>query len=264
LIEPTSAANTSVAGMATMEHLAPEHRIEALEMLSAWSDETVVDRFHGRYVGLPGRPEALKLPWVRKILRSGIGEAPPDVEVAWIRFVAAADIKTTLVPFKGTPEVIAAILSKSVDCYWAPISAALANIKAGKLHALAVSTPARNPTLPDVPTTGEAGVANADSPWWFGLWAPAGTPAPVVAKISADVRKALADPEVKKKLQNLGNDTMDMSQEQFAAYVRQEIDNSGKLLRAEQGVTTIWCRHDPPRAARRPPPNAHGFLSGET
>lgn len=152
------------------------------------------------------------------------------------RFLAAADIKVTQIPFKGTPEVVAAILSNSVDCYWAPISAALANVKSGKLRPLAVSTPKRNPQMPDVPTTGEAGVKGADSPLWFGIWAPAGTPADIVAKVNADVRKALADPGVREKLANLGNDAMDMSPQEFAAFVRSEIDTYGRVVRAA-GIT---------------------------
>ncbi|HSG75391.1 MAG TPA: tripartite tricarboxylate transporter substrate binding protein [Burkholderiales bacterium] len=147
------------------------------------------------------------------------------------RFLAAADIKVTQVPFKGTPEVIAAILSNSVDCYWAPISAALANVKSGKLRPLAVSTPKRNPQMPEVPTTGEAGVKGADSPLWFGVWAPAGTPADIVAKVNADVRRALADPGVREKLANLGNDAMDMSSGEFAKFVREEIETYGKVVR---------------------------------
>ena len=139
------------------------------------------------------------------------------------RFIAAAAIKFELVPFKGTPEVITVLLSNSIDCYWAPISAALSSIKGGKLRALAVSTAKRNPTLPDVPTLADGGLKNADSALWFGVWAPAGTPAPVVQKISADVRRALADPGVKEKLHALGNDTMDMSPEEFARFVRDEI-----------------------------------------
>ena len=99
------------------------------------------------------------------------------------RFIAAAGIKVTQVPFKGTPEVIAALLSNSVDCYWSPISAGMSAIKGGKLRPLAVSSAKRNPQLPEVPTTGEAGVSGADSPLWFGVWAPAGTPADVVRKI---------------------------------------------------------------------------------
>jgi len=148
------------------------------------------------------------------------------------RFIAAAGIKVTEIPFKGTPEVITNMLNGSIDCYWAPISAALSNVKAGKLRPLAVSTAKRNPQLPDVPTTGEAGIKGADSPLWFGLWAPAGTPASIIAKISADTRKALADPGVKEKLANLGNDTLDMSPQEFAKFVREEMDTYGRVIKA--------------------------------
>jgi len=148
------------------------------------------------------------------------------------KFVDAAKINVTQVPFKGTPEVIQAMLSGSVDCYWAPISAAIPHIKGGRVRPLAVSTAKRNSQLPDVPTTGEAGVSGADAPLWFGIWAPAGTPANIVAKISADTRKALADPVVRDRLANLGNDTMDMSSEEFARFVRSEIDEYARVIKA--------------------------------
>ena len=148
------------------------------------------------------------------------------------RFVAASGINVTQVPFKGTPEVIASILSGSIDCYWAPISAAMSSIRSGKLRALAVSTPKRNSQLPEVPTTGEAGVKGADSPLWFGLWAPAGTPVPIVERISADVRKALADPGVREKLAKLGNDTLDMSPAEFAGFVREEMATYAIIIKA--------------------------------
>jgi tripartite-type tricarboxylate transporter receptor subunit TctC len=148
------------------------------------------------------------------------------------KFVAAAKINVTQIPFKGTPEVIQAMLSGSVDCYWAPISAAIPHIKGGRVRPLAVSTPKRNGQLPDVPTTGEAGVQGADAPLWFGIWAPAGTPANIVAKINADTRKALADPAVRDRLSNLGNDTMDMSPEQFAKFVRSETEEYARVIRA--------------------------------
>jgi tripartite-type tricarboxylate transporter receptor subunit TctC len=136
------------------------------------------------------------------------------------------------VPFKGTPEVVQAIFSGSVDCYWVPISAGMSHVKSGKLRPLAVSTAKRNPTMPEVPTTGEAGVRGADAPLWFGVWGPAGMPAEVVRKINADVRKALADPGVKERLMNLGNDPMDMSPEEFARFVRSEIDDYQRVVRA--------------------------------
>src|SRR6266446_2649217 len=148
------------------------------------------------------------------------------------KFVAAAKIDVTQIPFKGTPEVIQAMFSNSVDCYWAPISAALSHIKGGRVRALAVSTPKRNPTLPDVPTTGEAGVKGADAPLWFGVWGPAGMSPELVNKISADVRKALADPTVKERLHNGGNETMDMSPQEFGRFVRSEIDEYQRVVKA--------------------------------
>lgn len=148
------------------------------------------------------------------------------------KLIAAADIKVTQVPFKGTPEVVQAIFSGSVDCYWVPISAGISHVKNGKLRALAVSSSKRSPALPDVPTTGEAGVKGADAPLWFGVWGPAGMPADVVRKINGDVRKALAEPAVNQRLANLGNDPMDMSPEEFARFVRSEINDYQRVVRA--------------------------------
>jgi tripartite-type tricarboxylate transporter receptor subunit TctC len=148
------------------------------------------------------------------------------------KFIAAADIKVTEIPFKGTPEVVAAIFSGDVQAYWAPISAAISMIKGGKLRPLAVSTAKRNPQLPDVPTTGEAGVKGADSPLWVGLWGPGGMAADLVAKINADVREALADPAVKDRLIKAGNETMDMSPQEFSRLVRTEMDDYAKVLKA--------------------------------
>jgi tripartite-type tricarboxylate transporter receptor subunit TctC len=148
------------------------------------------------------------------------------------KLIAAADIKVTQVPFKGTPEVVQAIFSGSVDCYWVPISAGISHVKNGKLRALAVSSSKRSPALPDVPTTGEAGVRGADAPLWFGVWGPAGMPADVVRKINGDVRNALAEAAVKQRLANLGNDPMDMSPEEFARFVRSEISDYQRVVRA--------------------------------
>jgi tripartite-type tricarboxylate transporter receptor subunit TctC len=148
------------------------------------------------------------------------------------KFIAATGIKVTEVPFKGTPEVIAAMFSGDVQAYWAPISAGMALIKGGKLRPLAVSTAKRNPQLRDVPTPAEAGAKGAESPLWFGLWGPAGMPAELVKKINADVRKALADPTVKERLIAGGNDTMDMSPQEFAKLVRSEMDDYAQVLKA--------------------------------
>ena len=148
------------------------------------------------------------------------------------KFIAATRVKVTEVPFKGTPEVIAAMFSGDVQAYWAPISAAMALIKGGKLRPLAVSTAKRNPQLPDVPTPAEAGAKGAESPLWFGLWGPGGMDAKLVNKINTDVRKALADPAVKERLNQTGNDTMDMSPQEFEKLVRSEMDDYARVLKA--------------------------------
>ena len=149
-----------------------------------------------------------------------------------VKLVTAAGIDVTQVPFKGTPEVVAAILSGNVDCYWVPISAGIANIKAGKLRALAVSTAKRSALLPDLATTAEGGVKGADFGLWFGMWGPAGMSVELTAKINADVRRALADSGVREKLANTGNSPLDMSPQEFARFVRSEIDDYQRVVRA--------------------------------
>ena len=149
-----------------------------------------------------------------------------------VKLITSAGIDVTQVPFKGTPEVVAAVFNGAVDCYWVPISAGISNIRAGKLQALAVSTTRRSTLMPDLPTTAEAGVKGADFGLWFGLWGPAGMPADVVNKISADTRRALADPGVREKLANTGNTPLDMSPEEFTRFVRSEIEDYARTARA--------------------------------
>ena len=146
------------------------------------------------------------------------------------RFLSAAGAKALVVPYKGTPEIVAAIMGGNVDCYWLPISAGIGAIRAGNLRALAIGSSKRSALLPEVPTTAEAGFANADVALWFGLWGPAGMPAPLVTKISADVRKVLNDPRMREKLANLGSEPLDMSPREFSAFLRQETLENRRLL----------------------------------
>jgi tripartite-type tricarboxylate transporter receptor subunit TctC len=168
-------------------------------------------------------------PGALNIGHAGIGSG---THLTTEKFIAATGIKIVQVPFKGTPEVITAMFSGNVDAYWAPISAAMGSIKGGKLRPLAVSTPKRNAQLPEVPTPAEAGIKGTESPLWFGLWGPAKMPAELVNKINADVRKALTDASVKERLTNGGNDTMDMSPQEFSKLVREEIDTNKRVLAA--------------------------------
>jgi tripartite-type tricarboxylate transporter receptor subunit TctC len=168
-------------------------------------------------------------PGTINIGHAGIGSG---THLSTEKFIAAANINVVEVPFKGTPEVVAAILGHNVDGYWAPISAGLSNIKSGKLRPLAVTTAKRSPVLPDVPTVAEAGVKGAESALWVAMWGPAGMSPELVNKINADARKALADPGVKSKLHSLGNDTMDMSPQEFSKLVRSEMEDYARVLKA--------------------------------
>ncbi len=113
---------------------------------------------------------------------------------------------------------------------------AIPHVKGGKLRALAVTTAKRSPALPDVPTIAEAGVPGYEATSWFGLLAPAGTPAPVVAKLNASILKALADPEVKKKLAEQGAEPHGEKPEQFAAFIESETVKWGKVVK-ESGAS---------------------------
>ncbi len=168
-------------------------------------------------------------PGALNIGHAGIGSG---THLTTERFLAATGIKVVQVPFKGTPEVITAMFSGNVDAYWAPISAALGSIKSEKLRPLAVSTAKRNPILPDVPTPAEAGIKGTESPLWFGLWGPAKMEPALVAKINADVRKALADTQTKARLFTSGNEVMDLSPKDFSKLVREETEANKKILAA--------------------------------
>jgi tripartite-type tricarboxylate transporter receptor subunit TctC len=147
------------------------------------------------------------------------------------KFIAATGIKVVEIPYKGTPEVVKDIMGGQTDCYFAPISAAISNVRSGRLRALAVSSSTRSSQLPDVPTVAEAGVKGADFALWFGIWAPAGTPAEIVEKINKDTNRALSSPDLKAQLAKLGNDTMHMTTAEFRKFVREEIVDMQKVVK---------------------------------
>jgi tripartite-type tricarboxylate transporter receptor subunit TctC len=111
------------------------------------------------------------------------------------------------------------------------LPAALQQIKAGKLVAYAVTSPQRLPQLPDVPTVSESGLAGYDSTGWFGVVAPAGTPAAVVSRLNAEITAALNDEAVKEKMRNLGVVPAPTTPEAFDAYIRSETQKWSRVIR---------------------------------
>jgi len=143
-----------------------------------------------------------------------------------------AKIDFTLVSYKGSADAINDVLGGRVDTYFSPISAGLPFIQAGKLRALAVTSAKRSAQLPNVPTIAESGVPGFEFRLWFGLWGPAGIPAPVLAKIRKDFGAALADSGVREKLATLGNDVIVMTPAEFTKFVRGEIADTSRIFKA--------------------------------
>lgn len=148
------------------------------------------------------------------------------------KFKLAAGIDVVHIPYKGTPEALTDTMAGRVTFFFSPISAALPNVRDGKLIALGVSTSKRSSALPNVPTIAESGLPGFDYNLWVGLFAPAGTPADIVDKINKDIVRSLQSPEIKERLSNLGAEAMPMTPAEFKSFVRGEIEDSGKVIKA--------------------------------
>ena len=148
------------------------------------------------------------------------------------KFKLAAGIDVLHIPYKGSPEAMTDTMAGRVTYYFAPISAALPQIRDGKLVALGVSTAKRSSVLPNVPTVAESGVPGFDYNLWVAMFAPAGTPPELVEKINRDVLRVLTTPEAKERLAALGADAMPMTPSEFKKFVQDEIADSGKVIKA--------------------------------
>lgn len=160
---------------------------------------------------------------------AGIGTPP---HLAMERFRLAAGFEGQLVPFKGAPEALTEVMTGRIDIYFCPITPALPLIRDGKVLALAVSSSKRASALPDVPTTIEAGVPESDLDFWVGAFVPKKTPRDVVAKMQAEIAKALDNPATKSKLTTLGVEQMIMAPDAFDVRIAKEADMAVKLAKA--------------------------------
>jgi tripartite-type tricarboxylate transporter receptor subunit TctC len=151
------------------------------------------------------------------------------------KFNLEAGIKAAHVPARpgdAIADVIANAIAGCTTYMMAPIPLALADIRAGKLLALGVTTKRRSSLLPEIPTIAEAGVAGFDYPIWYGVWVPAGTPAGVVDKLAKDIARALAAPDLADWLANHGADPIFMTQPEFARFVLSESESADRIIEA--------------------------------
>lgn len=146
-------------------------------------------------------------------------------------FDQTTQTEMTHVPYKGSGPAIQDVLGGQVEVFITTPPSVIGHLQTGKLRALAVTSKTRHPMLPDVPTTAEAGLPGFELEAWVGLFAPAGTPPDVIAKLSESVKQALAQPETKKRADTLGIEPRYLGPEALAALVAKDTAYWGKIIK---------------------------------
>ncbi len=146
-------------------------------------------------------------------------------------FKAVAGIDIAHIPYKGSAPAMADVIAGQVPVIVDSVASSTAQIKAGKLRALATTGPMRLSVLPDLPTVAESGYPGFESTAWLGLLAPAGTPKALIDQLNAQVRKVMALPETRERMAAFGAEITTSTPEQFAAHIRSEIAKLGKVVR---------------------------------
>ena len=146
-------------------------------------------------------------------------------------FKDAAGIQITHVPYKGSAAALVDLVSGQVQMSFDTMPSVIGQIKAGKLRALAVTSPQRNPQLPQVPTMAEAGLRNVEISAWYGIYMPASTPKAVQQKVHDEVNKVIAMPETKTRLEAVGAELRPMAQADFGSFHLAEYKRFGDIIR---------------------------------
>jgi tripartite-type tricarboxylate transporter receptor subunit TctC len=143
-----------------------------------------------------------------------------------------AGTKIQAVPYKGSGPVSADVLGGQVPLGVVDVPSAIANVRAGKVRALAVTSKTRVSAAPDVPTFQEAGVPGYEAIGWFGVVAPAGTPRPIVERLNAEIRGALEDAEIRRRAQEAGTEPFTSTPEEFSAMIREETKKWAEVIKS--------------------------------
>jgi tripartite-type tricarboxylate transporter receptor subunit TctC len=227
--------------MATMGNMTANQHLYskmAVDPLRAFAPITKVVDVHFVFIAHPSLPAdnvkalielAKKRPGELHYSSSGPGGAP---HLAVELFKRQAGINLAHVPYKGSGPGMNDLLGGRVMMTMDSLLQSLPHIRSGRLKALAVLGPKRSALLPEVPTMAEAGVAGYALTNWFGLLAPAGTPKETVAKIHGDVTKALREPEIQKKISEMGADVVGNSAEEFGAAMRAESAQWAEIIKS--------------------------------
>ena len=166
-----------------------------------------------------------------RINYASIGNGTPHyLAMEW--FKSLTKLNATHVPYKGVAPAVTDVVGGQVDMMFTGMSSALPHVKTGKVVALGVSSAQRQPAAPEVPAVAEApGLSSFDFMTWYGLAAPAGTPPEIVARLNAEVTKALNEPDVKERLASLGVVGSPTSPSDFAAFMTTEARKVGEIIK---------------------------------
>jgi tripartite-type tricarboxylate transporter receptor subunit TctC len=147
-------------------------------------------------------------------------------------FSMVAGIKMVHVPYKGSAPAVVDLLAGQVMLMFDSMQSQMPQVRAKRLRALGLAAVKRSAAAPDIPTLAEAGLPGVEGGSWYGLLAPAGTPREIVERLHAEVRKALAYPELRERFESAGADPVGNTPEEFAAQIRADIEKWGRVVRA--------------------------------
>jgi tripartite-type tricarboxylate transporter receptor subunit TctC len=165
-------------------------------------------------------------------LNFGSGSTGSAGHLAGELFKSLAGVDMAHIPYKGAAAAMQDLIGGRVELMFDNLASSLAQVKGGRVKALAVTTAKRSMLAPDLPTIAESGLPGFDISTWFGIFVPAGTPRPVVERLHAEFTRALAAPDVREKMLNLGAEPVGSTPDEFAAYVRAEAAKYAKLVKA--------------------------------
>jgi tripartite-type tricarboxylate transporter receptor subunit TctC len=141
-------------------------------------------------------------------------------------------IQLTHVAYKGAPLAVVDVMAGQIQMAFGALPGALPQIRAGQVRAIAVTTTKRSPSAPEIPTVAESGVPGYEASNWYGVLAPAATPAPVVTRLNGEIARALHDAEVGESLRRQGLEPLPSMPDEFARYLKSEIAKWAKVIRA--------------------------------
>lgn len=165
-----------------------------------------------------------------KLNYASAGNGAPN-HLAMELFKSMTGVDITHVPYKGAPQAVTDLLAGHMNLAFNSIAPVLAHIRAGRVRVLGVASQKRSPQLPEVPTISEAGVPGFAAENWFGMFAPAKTPKRIITQVNGALVQVVRAPEIRSQFEALGADPVGSSPEEFAAFIRRDMEKYAKVVR---------------------------------